>query len=251
MRKIGICFWICLAAFILLPQPVFAMHIMEGFLPLKWCIIWDVLSLPFIILGLMSIQRITKNNPKLKMLIALAGAFAFVLSALKLPSITGSSSHPTGVGLGAILFGPMVMAVLGSIVLLFQALLLAHGGLSTLGANLFAMGIVGPISAYVTYKLLNRFGAKKGYSVFFAASTGNLLTYITTSFQLALAFQSATQGFMFLFLKFLGVFAITQIPLAISEGLLTVLIFNFLSVYSFNELKELQALSEENINEQV
>ncbi len=36
------------------------------------------------------------------------------------------------------------MAVLGAIVLVFQALLLAHGGLSTLGANVFSMAIAGP-----------------------------------------------------------------------------------------------------------
>ena len=63
------------------------------------------------------------------MLLAFAGAFIFVLSALKLPSVTGSCSHPTGTGLGAILFGPLPMAVMGCIALLFQALLLAHGGL--------------------------------------------------------------------------------------------------------------------------
>ncbi len=61
----------------------------------------------------------------------------FVLSALKIPSVTGSCSHPTGVGLGAIMFGPSVMFVLGTIVLIFQALLLAHGGITTLGANAF------------------------------------------------------------------------------------------------------------------
>jgi len=36
--------------------------------------------------------------------------------------------------------------------------------------------------------------------------------------------------------KFLSIFAVTQIPLAISEGLLTVIIFNFLSTYSKTEL---------------
>ena len=73
----------------------------------------------------------------MKMLIAVVGAFAFVLSALKIPSVTGSSSHPTGVGLAAILFGPAITSVLGLIVLIFQAILLAHGGITTLGANVF------------------------------------------------------------------------------------------------------------------
>ena len=61
----------------------------------------------------------------------------FVISSLKIPSVTGSCSHMTGTGLGAILFGPTAAGVLGLIVLLFQAILLAHGGLTTLGANTF------------------------------------------------------------------------------------------------------------------
>ena len=43
----------------------------------------------------------------------------------------------TGTGLGAILFGPSAVSILGLIVLLFQAILLAHGGLTTIGANTF------------------------------------------------------------------------------------------------------------------
>ena len=88
----------------------------------------------------------------------MCGAFAFVLSALKIPSAFGSCSHPTGVGLGAILFGPTATAVLGLIVLLFQALLLAHGGLTTLGANVFSMAIVGPFVSFGLYALLKKAG---------------------------------------------------------------------------------------------
>ena len=50
-----------------------------------------------------------------------------------MPSITGSSSHPTGVAVGTYLFGPEAMPALALITLVFQALLLAHGGLTTLG----------------------------------------------------------------------------------------------------------------------
>ncbi|MBC7106985.1 MAG: energy-coupling factor ABC transporter permease, partial [Firmicutes bacterium] len=132
-------------------RPAYAMHIAEGFLPPGWCVFWYALALPFVALGLRSIQRRTQADPRLKMLLGLAGAFAFVLSALKLPSVTGSCSHPTGVGLGTVLFGPTAMAVLGFVVLLFQALLLAHGGLTTLGANTFSMAVVGPLVAYAAY----------------------------------------------------------------------------------------------------
>ncbi|MHC5717694.1 MAG: energy-coupling factor ABC transporter permease, partial [Nostoc sp.] len=43
------------------------------------------------------------------------------------PDKSCSCSHPTGTGLDAVLFGSLTMSVLGSLVLLFQALLLAHG----------------------------------------------------------------------------------------------------------------------------
>lgn len=210
----------------------FAMHIMEGFLPPSWSLFWTAVSLPFFVLGFRSMRRIVANNPRMKLLLAMAGAFAFVLSSLKIPSVTGSSSHPTGVGLGAIMFGPSVMSVLGTIVLLFQALLLAHGGLTTLGANLFSMGIAGPFVSYGICKLADGLKAPRSMAVFLGAALGDLVTYVVTSLQLAAAFPSATGGFTAALFKFLGIFAVTQVPLAVSEGILTVMVWNAIRSYA-------------------
>ncbi|MBE3588321.1 MAG: energy-coupling factor ABC transporter permease [Thermoanaerobacteraceae bacterium] len=226
-------------------QNAWAMHIMEGFLPLKWCLFWYAVTLPFLVVGIFSIYKSVRANPGGKMLLGLAGAFAFVLSALKLPSVTGSCSHPTGVGLGAILFGPTAMSVLGCIVLLFQAVLLAHGGISTLGANTFSMAVVGPLVAYGLFRIGQVLGLPRGLSIFLAAALGDLLTYVTTAFQLALAFPAPDGGVVASLVKFMGIFAVTQIPLAISEGILTVIIFNFLAAHNRNELEELKVLSRE------
>lgn len=219
------------------------MHIMEGFLPIEWAIFWWVISIPFIILGLRSIRKTIDENPETKMILGLSGAFAFVLSALKIPSVTGSCSHPTGVGLGTVLFGPLAMSVIGTIVLLFQSLLLAHGGITTLGANAFSMAIVGPIIAYYVFKGSQKIGLSFSIAVFFAAMLGDLGTYVVTSVQLALAFPSEVGGFMASFTKFAGIFALTQIPLAISEGILTVIVMNFLKKYNVSELKALRVFS--------
>ena len=89
-------------------SPAQAMHIMESFLPVGWAVFWWFLSLLFFVWGLRSLTQITCENPELKLLLALARAFSFVLSALKIPSVTGSCSYPTGTGLGAVLFGPQV-----------------------------------------------------------------------------------------------------------------------------------------------
>ena len=205
------------------------MHIMEGFLPVTHAIGWYVVSAPFIVAGAVRIRQIVRERPEARMTLAASGAFAFVLSALKIPSVTGSCSHPTGTGLGAIVFGPSVMAVMGVLVLLFQALLLAHGGLTTLGANAFSMAIVGPWVAFGIWKLAGRVGLSFAVAVFLAASLGNLATYVTTSLQLALAYPDPVSGFTGAALKFGGIFAITQIPLAIVEGLLTVVVIEALS----------------------
>ena len=226
----------------LLPRHVYAMHIMEGFLPISWAGAWMVLAIPFIVFGIKKIKRLSGEHLNIKMLLGLCGAFAFVLSSLKIPSVTGSCSHPTGVGLAAILFGPAVACVMALIVLLFQALLLAHGGLTTLGANVFSMGIAGPLAAYYVYRAMTKSGTSRATAVFLAASVADLLTYVVTSIQLGLAFPAAQGGIFASILKFMGIFAITQVPLALSEGMLTVIVFNLLLAYNKNDIKELEIL---------
>lgn len=233
MKKIKL---LVLMSLLLIGVNSFSMHIMEGFLPIKWAALWFVVCIPFWVLGIRKLKVLSKGSSQEKMMLGLAGAFIFVLSALKIPSVTGSSSHPTGVGLSAILYGPYVTSILGTIVLIFQAGLLAHGGFTTLGANSFSMAIVGPIVAFVAYKLLKN--KNKSVAVFAAAALGDLFTYVVTAIQLALANPSATGGFTESLIKFLMVFAVTQIPLAIIEGLLTNIIVNILDKYEVMDNNE-------------
>jgi len=233
MKKLKL---LILMAFLVIGVNSFSMHIMEGFLPVKWAAFWFVLCLPFWFLGIKKLKKLSGEDMEKKMILALAGAFIFVLSALKIPSVTGSSSHPTGVGLASILYGPFVTSILGTIVLIFQAGLLAHGGFTTLGANSFSMAITGPLVSFGIYKLLYK--KNKAVAVFLAAALGDLATYVVTSLQLALANPSATGGVLESFLKFAAIFAVTQVPLAIIEGLLTNIIVNILDKYNDKKEKE-------------
>ena len=199
---------------------------MEGFLPWQWCLFWYIVALPVVAYGVIQIKNITDKNPESKPLLAVSGAFMFVLSSLKLPSVSGSCSHPTGNGLGAILFGPAVTSVLAAITLVFQALLLAHGGITTLGANIFSMGIVGPVVAWLVYKGCKNVGLSLSIGVFFAAFLGDLFTYVATATQLSLAYPIPT--FSEAYIKFMIIFAYTQLPLAIAEGILTAVIFDYI-----------------------
>lgn len=220
-----------------------AMHIMEGYLPGKFCIAWGVLCVPFIIAGFISIKKTLEEHRNLITLLAMSGAFVFVISSLKIPSVTGSCSHMTGTGLGAILFGPAAVSILGLIVLLFQAILLAHGGLTTIGANTFSMAVAGPFVSYGVFVLCKKANLNKKVSVFLAACLGDLFTYCVTAAQLALA-HNADTTLGAAFGKFLAVFAPTQVPLAVIEGIITVLIVVGLETYAKPELRAIGYLKE-------
>ncbi|MHC1595129.1 MAG: energy-coupling factor ABC transporter permease [Methanotrichaceae archaeon] len=221
------------------------MHIFEGFLPGPWWQIWFVISIPVIFFGMYRMEKLLTERRELLPMLAVAGAFIFVLSALKLPSVTGSCSHPTGTGMAAILFGPAITAVLGTIVLLYQALFLAHGGFTTLGANVASMGIIGPVVAYVIYKAGMKANINFYVVVFLATAFADWATYVVTSIQLALAFPAEVGGAMASFQAFALIFATTQVPLAIMEGALTALVFKYIVQVKSDALVELKVVTSE------
>lgn len=208
-------------------QLTYAMHIAEGFLPKLWAFIWFVIFLPVLVMSIRQLTLKFNEDQSNKLSFALMAAFAFTLSSLKIPSIVGSCSHPTGMGLGAILLGPLPMVAVGTIVLMLQALLIAHGGITTLGANAFSMAVVGPFVSFGVFYVLKKMNINRKLGVFFAATLGSLSTYFITSLQLGLAF--AEGNFLMATAKFLGVFMFTQLPISIAEGLLTVVVYNLLS----------------------
>lgn len=207
------------------------MHIMEGYLPWYWCVIWFAIAMPIVIWGVSKVIKIVKENPDQKMLVALSGAFIFLLSSLKLPSVTGSSSHPTGTALSAVLYGVACTSFLSLIVLLFQALLLAHGGLTTLGANCFSMGIAGPALGFSVWILLRKVMTQKKHIpivMLISAFGANLFTYVVTSIQLTLAHGMSDP--INSLITFMTTFSVTQIPLAIIEGILFAMFAQYLLV---------------------
>lgn len=224
------------------------MHIMEGFLPTPWWQIWFAVSIPVILYGIHKLNRLVKEKREILPLLAVAGAFIFVLSSLKLPSVTGSCSHPTGTSIAAIMFGPAITAVLSTIVLIYQTLFLAHGGLTTLGANVLSMGIVGPVVSYLIYKAGMKAKLNFYFVVFLATAFGDWATYIVTSTQLALAFPAGgvlTFGaFLSSFGKFAAVFAFTQVPLAIIEGAVSALLFKYVVDIKSDILVEMKVIED-------
>ena len=205
------------------------MHIMEGYLDPIWCVVWFAIMIPFFVIGVIKLRKILREHPEQKMTVALSGAFIFLLSSLKLPSVTGSSSHPTGTGIAVVLYGVGVCSVLATIVLVFQALLLAHGGFTTLGANCVSMGIIGPFFGLLLWKATSKF-AGPFVSMFIAAAVADLMTYVVTALQMTLnVVTMAGADFGSAFVDFMTVYAVTQVPLAIVEGIVLGMFAQYLS----------------------
>jgi cobalt/nickel transport system permease protein len=223
------------------------MHIMEGFLPWQWCIVWWLIALPFLIMGILELRAMMRKDREYLPLLGVCGAFIFILSALKLPSVTGSCSHPTGTGLSTMCFGVFITSIVGAIVLLFQALLLAHGGLSTMGANMVSMAIGGPIAGYAVYRLLKDTRVNIYVTVFLVTAVADLVTYVITSFELALAYPAQVGGIFASFEAFFAIFAITQVPLAIVEGCVLALVFKYIVTLKPEILIKLNVFSEDQI----
>lgn len=211
------------------------MHISDGILEPKWIFFWFAISAIFIALGLRTINKRIKDDPSYLPRVSLIGAVVFVISVWHIPvPVTGSSSHPVGTPLASIIIGPLASIVISAIALFFQSFV-AHGGLTTIGANTFSMGIAGSLGGYAVYRLLKNI-SPLWFSAGMAGLVGSILTYLTTALQLAL---SLNPGNVMDFWKLYSLgFIPTQLPLAFAEFAFTGYVIKYITESRADVLKE-------------
>lgn len=198
-----------------------AMHISEGILPFNWAALWSIIAVPFVAYGLYRLRKLSAVDLSFKPLVGLMAAVVFIISCMPIPVPTaGSCSHPCGTAISGILVGPAISILVAAVALLIQALFLAHGGLSTWGANIISMGVMGPFAGFLTFKALRSMKINMAVSGFVAGLLADWATYFTTSIELASGIKG-NSPFMPLFWKILIAFIPTQLPLGILEGAMT------------------------------
>jgi cobalt/nickel transport system permease protein len=201
--------------------PARAMHISEGILPLDWAAVWFVVAAPFVALGLRRLSDLSRNDLSIKPLVGLLAAVVFIISCMPIPVPTaGTCSHPCGTAISAVLLGPFISVLISTVALLIQALVMAHGGLSTLGADIVSMGVVGSMVGYGVFRGLRSLGAGLGLSGFCAGLLTDWAVYLTTSMELATGIRG-DEPFLPLFTKIVVAFVPTQLPLGVLEGAMT------------------------------
>lgn len=202
------------------------MHIMDGILTPAWFATWYAIAIAFILVGAIIISKKRKENVRYMPVLALIGTAVFIISIWHIPvPVTGSSGHPCGTALAAIVIGPFPTVVITSIALSFQ-LFLAHGGITALGANTVSMGIVGGFSGFAVYLIARKLGGSFWLSAGIGGLIGDLLTYATTALQLALNFPGNTTTN---WTMYMAGFMPTQIPLSIAEFLFTAVTIQYIA----------------------
>jgi cobalt/nickel transport system permease protein len=222
IRKVAAALLLLTACCILLTVPdAYAMHISEGILPFGWAAAWSILAVPFVGYGLYRLRKRSAVDLSFKPLVGLMAAVVFIISCMPIPVPTaGSCSHPCGTAISGILVGPGISILVAAVALLIQALFLAHGGLSTWGANILSMGVMGSFAGFLTFKALRSVKVNLAVSGFAAGLLADWATYFTTSIELASGIKGDSP-FMPLFWKILIAFIPTQLPLGILEGVMT------------------------------
>ena len=195
-----------------------AMHISDGIIGIPVSALYGVVAAAAIALCLGRARR--DLDDRLAPMAGLVAAFIFAVQMLNFPVLPGVSGHLLGGALAVILVGPWVGTLCVALVLLVQSLFFADGGLTALGLNIFNMGIITTVVAYLLVRGLLRVlpNTKSGLVVasfsaalisVVVASQGFVLEYaLGGTTNLSLATISATMG---------GV----HVLIGIGEGLIT------------------------------
>lgn len=213
--------FVCASVALLAPREAAAMHLADGILPARWCLLWTLLALPFVFWAWRQFDARRLRDGRHAPLVAMVGAAVFAVSCMPVPiPIIGSCSHPCGTGLAAILVGPQLTVLITAVALLIQALFLAHGGLTTLGADVLSMGVVGGYAGFAIFRVMRGAGFGVVAAAFFAGVGSDWATYATTAFELTVGLHGL-RSFGVVFGGLCLAFAPTQLPLGLLEGAVT------------------------------
>ncbi|MFA6225674.1 MAG: cobalt transporter CbiM [Methanoregula sp.] len=127
------------------------MHIPDAFIPIWQGAIYWIIALVFIALALRW-ARNEMSDEKIP-LIAVLAAGIFALQSFNLPVSMGTSGHLVGGALAAIILGsPFAAVFILTLVLIVQGVLFGDGGITTMGASIINMGVIGGFVGFYTFK---------------------------------------------------------------------------------------------------
>lgn len=172
------------------------MHIPDNYLSPATCAVLGGVMVPFWAGAARRLRRTLE--PGRMPLLGLAAAFCFLLMMFNLPAPGGTTVHPLGGTLAAVLLGPWAACLAMSAALLVQALVFGDGGILAYGANCFNMALVVPALGCLLFHLLRRFLGRGrgqwlalGLAAYLAINLGALCAAVEFGLQPVLARDAA------------------------------------------------------------
>ncbi|HNX16974.1 MAG TPA: cobalt transporter CbiM [Methanoregula sp.] len=162
------------------------MHIPDAFIPIGQGIIYWIIALVFIALALRW-ARNEMSEEKLP-IVAVLAAGIFALQSFNLPVSMGTSGHLVGGALAAIVLGsPFAAVFILALVLIVQGVLFGDGGITTMGANIINMGVIGGFVGFYSFKGLMKMTKSMPISAFIAAWLACLIPALACAVEMFLA----------------------------------------------------------------
>jgi cobalt/nickel transport system permease protein len=162
------------------------MHIPDAFIPIWQGAIYWIIALVFVALAL----RWAKNEMSEEKLplVAVLAAGIFALQSFNLPVSMGTSGHLVGGALAAIILGsPFAAVFILTLVLIIQGVMFGDGGITTMGANIINMGVIGGFVGFYSFKGLMGVTKSMPVSAFVAAWLACLIPACACAVEMYLA----------------------------------------------------------------
>jgi cobalt/nickel transport system permease protein len=162
------------------------MHIPDAFIPIPQGIVYWIIALVFIALALRW-ARSEMSEEKIP-LIAVLAAGIFALQSFNLPVSMGTSGHLVGGALAAIILGsPFAAVFILTLVLIVQGVLFGDGGITTMGANILNMGVIGGFVGFYTFRGLMAATRNVNIAAFAAAWLACVIPALVTAVEMYFA----------------------------------------------------------------
>ncbi len=128
------------------------MHIPDGYLSPQVAAAMYAVSAPIWAASLRNMRQ--HLNSMRVPLVAMLGAFCFLVMMFNIPLPGGTTAHAVGGVLVALLVGPWAAVSALTIALAVQAIFFGDGGILALGANAFNIGFAMPFAGYIVFRAL-------------------------------------------------------------------------------------------------
>jgi cobalt/nickel transport system permease protein len=201
------------------------MHIPDGFLDLSICAITYALTGVFWIFAFRSAGK-SLNEKQVPLMGTLTAAF-FAAQMMNYPVVGGTTAHLLGGPILAITLGPYAGLISMTIIILIQTLVFGDGGITTYGANILNMGVVGVFIPYIVYLLVVK-TAKSQKAVYVGAFLGAFIGDIMAAICAGLELGLSTLSFPYSVSIAVAAMVTHHSIIGILEGVVTVAILSVL-----------------------